>query len=931
MPNSIRQSPCLRRFHRQANGVALVVTLSMLAIVALLAVAFVLTARTEVKSASAYNDQVAAKSLAKMAVDRAVLEIVSQGQGFINSGGELAGGSRYNSPVARRYILNYSTNDFTRIDSCTNDVYVTNYNDVVNSPYHTNGYDFVERDYQRGRALLEPYWIAVRDDKGILRGRFAYIALGGLVDLNAIGNIAGYSSGTFTYTRPADTNFGYGYVGKYSTNPPATFPQVYTRGICVDISLQKFLEKLGYADPAHENRLIHWYKYGANPAMAPPVVPSPTDIVPGQQPGRGNNVFDHNLDGIENNPTEYKVYPVTLPGDAALASLATVQSIEITADGSYDPAYSNLAKYASVGPSADPNLVSPYVGARVNLNAMTNGNAANSSSLSNSVMQLTNVLWNFPQFTNDYTHNLADVTNKLIKIALNLIDFHTTNRYPSVFTNGVGASATVLTGVKATPYLNKVVISNVVGFLSSLATNSATKTIATSHIMRVSTLIASEVWNPYTSFPNTNMIILTNITLRATASSTATLKFFGSPTNQSTNVIGPPILNGFTASIWTNLYRTNTVASGFVTNVFVSSNESVWAANVSLTQIVGFACLVGFTNNVTNLINRIYNLPITNIINYASNSWPNLPPLTLPNTSATNVNTTNWVISLEADDPRMGLLYTNVGGSISLGAMNANCFPTGPNTYTNYPDSGDREGLASFYFKPTNTFPNVGAVVSNYYVSIGDIGYVHRGEPWATIRLQPYTNAQTSAVYPYGDGGLLDYFRTSDLIDVAGRININSDTNGPLGALQSPALFALFSGITNSAYTTADRSIDGSYGDGKITAIINDIGNYRATLTNGTMTYIGQLCAISNLITGLGGTAIPVTEDANREALIRAVANLITTWQGGGTTTVIGWGQVIKGGDTTNSNGVPGQVVAIQATYQTVGGKIQITSYQYIP
>ena len=305
----------------------------------------------------------------------------------------------------------------------------------------------------------------------------------------------------------------------------------------------------------------------------------------------------------------------------------------------------------------------------------------------------------------------------------------------------------------------------------------------------------------------------------------------------------------------------------------------------------------------------------------------------------------------------MSLLYTqsNVSANCNLGAMNATCFPTGPNTYTNYPDTGPREGTDSFFIK-TNVFPTAKAILTNAYVSVGEIGYVHRGEPWATIRLWPYQSlASPTTFYPYGDGGLLDYFRVNELIDVAGRINLNSDTNGPTGINQSPALFALFSGITNSWYTNSSyangtlpgtgRVIDGN-NDDKITAIIRELGDYRAQMTNGVnnytgqdnlLTYVGELCAISNLTTytddrnGTGIQQIPYTDDANREALIRAVANLVTTWQSGGTSTILAWGQVVKGGDTTNSNGVPGQIVKIQATFQTVNGKVQMTSYQYIP
>ncbi|MEI8064378.1 MAG: hypothetical protein WCH84_09970, partial [Verrucomicrobiota bacterium] len=186
----------------------------MLAIVALLAVAFVLTARTEVKSGTAYNDQAAAKSLAKMAVDRALMEIVRQGQGQVISGGETSGGQP--SSPSNSYIYIYSTNDFTRIDNWTNDLYLMNNVLTTDVPYGpAPGFDFVELDGQLGRSMIEPYWIAVRSTNNVLQGQFAYVGTGGLVDLNAIGNIA---SSSHFYNRPADTNFGYGYLGNLKTN-----------------------------------------------------------------------------------------------------------------------------------------------------------------------------------------------------------------------------------------------------------------------------------------------------------------------------------------------------------------------------------------------------------------------------------------------------------------------------------------------------------------------------------------------------------------------------------------------------------------------------------------------------------------------------------------------------------------------------------------
>ena len=216
---------------------------------------------------------------------------------------------------------------------------------------------------------------------------------------------------------------------------------------------------------------------------------------------------------------------------------------------------------------------------------------------------------------------------------------------------------------------------------------------------------------------------------------------------------------------------------------------------------------------------------------------------------------------------------------------------------------------------------------TNAYVSIGEVGYVHRGEPWATLRLQPtWAFSQCAPTPPQvSDSQILEYIRVNDLIDVAGRINVNSDVNGPngtgsgpLGYHQSPAFFALFSGLSNSVY--------GTITDAKITNIIAEIDGYRSSLPGGTMGSIGKICEITNLVTDLNGILIPSTNDAAREEIIRDVANLLSA-RGGGAAQIIGWGQIVKGG--SSSSGVPGCTVVIKATYKNVGGRIKLSSFQY--
>jgi len=920
MFSNIRQ---LNFHRRQTSGVALVVTLTMLAIVALLAIAFVMTARTELKSGSAYSDQVAAKGLAKMAVDRALMEIVRQNAAYIISGAEYSN-VIVGAGVSTNVFLNYFTNnpailgnnDYSCIDNYTNDVNPLYGITTNGATLITNSFDFVERDGVLGRSAIEPYWISVRNAQGILVGRFAFVGMGNAVDINAIGNIAGTGD---TYLRPADTNFGYGYIGALSTN--ALGATNYTRGICADVSLQKFLAKLGYGGagstytPAQAAQRILWFRYGC-PAGSLSTLFSPGTYMAGA--GSISSPIDNNNDGVNNNPSEYTVTPSVVGDDQAIGSLSQLDALPNPI--APDPANGNLADYAFVGPSADPNLVNPYIGARVNLNAMTNGTSA---ILATNVMILTNILAQFPQFTNN-----------LIQLALNLIDFHTTNLYPSVFTNIIVAPLTtnILTGVKATPYLNQILIRYDTSFYRSTNFGGAAVN-KTNYWFTTSVTVSNELWNPYSNyFPDTNNVVITNMAViytNTTAAQPVRVSYvvscsFTSPAPGYTINYSP---------FATNVYKSS--ALGF-SNVLCTGYYSNWVSGLTvpgavvITNIFVQATLFG-TNAVspTNLIQRI-STPVTNIITVP---WPgsgvawNAFPWNAGGAGQTNsAVVTNCYISLEADDPRMGILYNQTAGGpgYALGGQNTTCSPTAPNASTGYPDTGNREGIASFY------------VQTNGYLTVGDIGYVHRGEPWTTIRLQSYSNFVSAVSYPYGDGKLMDYFRVNELIDVAGRININSDTNGVVypgcfngGINQSPALFALFSGITNSAYLSPGNAIDGN-DDTKITAIINDMGAYRAGLTNGNMLYIGQMCALPNLTTDLSGSPIPYTNDAGREALIRAISNLITAWKGGGTTQIIGWGQVVKGGGTGISNGVPGAVVAIQVTFKNVGGRVKLTSYQYL-
>ena len=835
--------------HRKSAGVALVITLTMLAIVALLAIAFVMTARTELKSGSAYNDQVAAKSLAKMGLDRALMEIVRQGASTIVSGQNLM---TNNSTTAI-----YSCSDLTQCDNYTNDVMSV----CPGSP--TTGGDYINLAQLNTHSANEPYWIGVKDANNKLVGRFAYLAYGFPVDINAIGNIAGPGD---TYQRPADTKYGAGYIGQLWTN---TTPN-YTRGVCADVNLQKLLEKLGYAGSgiSAAQRILR-FRYGWDPSTVP--------VAGAYLPG--NNGVDNNNDGYPNNPVEYTVTPSLVGDDQAIGSLSQLDAAPNPI--APDPANTNLAAYVATS-SADPNLTNSVGFARVNLNAMLT---------TNDVPTLINML------------TAAQIPTNREQIAVNLIDFHTSSRYPTVYQ----ANGNTYIGIKPTPYVNQILLTNQV--VTKIVTNVPGPS-PTNFVVDVFVKTFSEVWNPYGTFPDTCMVVVSSTISLISSNNLVPLSFPIITTNYFGSGM-PSFTPSAPAAGLTNGYYLGSNVTTVAQNVLWSTNSTV-AGTMIVTQSVNSVYFYGFTNGIGGTPLLINQIQPTNIATFTF-TWAGPYP-------KTNWNAQNGAFNLEADDPRMNKLYkpTTAAANNSLGAPNTTTWsPNTPNTnaWALFADTGCREGLASLYVK------------TNAYISIGEVGYVHRGEPWATLRLQPTwavslcppTASQSS------DSQILEYIRVNDLIDVAGRINVNSDVNGPngigagpLGYHQSPAFFALFSGLSNPVY--------GTITDAKITNIIAEIDGYRSTLPGGLIGSIGKICNITNLITDLSGNVISSTNDAAREESIRDVANLLSA-RGGGAAQIIGWGQIIKGGSTTS--GIPGVTVVIKATYKNVGGRIKLSSFQY--
>jgi hypothetical protein len=142
--------------------------------------------------------------------------------------------------------------------------------------------------------------------------------------------------------------------------------------------------------------------------------------------------------------------------------------------------------------------------------------------------------------------------------------------------------------------------------------------------------------------------------------------------------------------------------------------------------------------------------------------------------------------------------------------------------------------------------------------SIGELGYIHAGQPFRHIRLQP-----TTVATEIPDWAVLDLFQVPDVTNI-GRLNINSLITSPatnpasarFSAVRSKPLEALLNNVVASPSAVAVNIYSNQ--------LIRHFG-----MTNAYDT-IGEICQVAALTNG-------AANEAARELPIRRIGNLITT------------------------------------------------------
>ncbi len=163
-----------------------------------------------------------------------------------------------------------------------------------------------------------------------------------------------------------------------------------------------------------------------------------------------------------------------------------------------------------------------------------------------------------------------------------------------------------------------------------------------------------------------------------------------------------------------------------------------------------------------------------------------------------------------------------------------------------------------------STFPDF---PTRDYQSVGELGYIHTGLPWRTLSMMP-SSINSSNFIP--DWVVLDLFGITNTA-VAGRININAAVTNlasgtmpyrlkPIQALLTP------SNLVGVATTLATNIFTMNF----TTPLSNRY--YASSFFPNNYTFAGQICEVDTL-TGSSGSGTK----AYREARVRSLANLITT------------------------------------------------------
>jgi hypothetical protein len=502
--------------------------------------------------------------------------------------------------------------------------------------------------------------------------------------------------------------------------------------------------------------------------------------------------------------------------------------------------YSNNQFYVTAH-SLDHN-VTPWGAAQINLNAfpvetVLESPTNNVEALQTAIEEITAMLTD-SVLSNWFGQTFAGKYENPAQIAANIIDFLDTNNIPADSSEDwQDLTPPAWLGLEETPYLNELVVSNTVTI-----TRHATGPLPRRYDFTYRTHTATELWNmypsDYTSPTGSDQIVL-----------------LGRPSVSLTNAAGefvhgfdlpPSITINPPAAIPAGAYQVNTFTEDPV-QTFTDVNAGDGALTITFSSVT----VTGIYRNARGRMDYAL-IP--------------LQPVSIVTPSIASGDSWEGAVvqTAQANDPRVKPVSWNWFAStdpdtITLGAPNA---VLDHSSVTNR-IVGDGDISSHIIVAPDRSKGRLD--------SVGELGYIHTGWPWRTLRLQPQPAQEIAAPRLIPDWTVLDMF-TVFSEPVRGRININSALTNVFGCTSNtlPTRLQPLAALTNAPVGYAGPDL---IAISQLQFVNHPTNNFTGTppLFPDLYTFVGQLCEVTNFVPAT------VSANADREARIRSMANLITT------------------------------------------------------
>ena len=909
---------------RHQRGVALVITLAILAMLLVLMVAFGTLSRTELVASAQYRDYTHSKVLAHQALNRALAEIAQRYS---------ADSTLLNSGISSIYSsIDTNNNTYaTLLTTAIKSNYVTDIeravtNAATSSVYAQAGADNVV-DYATfpGDLNSKAQWIGFKDTNNILIGRIAYVVTSGNLNINAIGSLA-TNAAVPSITMNA-RNAGYSVA---ELNLPAAL-------MAVNSSVWT------YANATNDAETILNYRYNntgsgywPGSSSAPSVPSALTDGLDndgdgvidnasddgGTGPGSLPQLFLTNSDGTARN----MIQPVG--DDRVFQDLKQLHNGAISnsaaSQSRFRTNYNAIQKWFTLQSAV------PVSSNLFNLNDTNTYPNDTHNSQSNFFVALTNHFAKNNLFTNfsaaelattfPYTND-ASINTSIFqtKVAANIVTHFSTNPHP--FNPTIAGQW--YTPEVPVPHINKIAIDIYLKMRKEQTTNAGGNPI-TNIIRQIRYRHMIEIWNPYTNAfdaalypdgvklrwvsPSAN---ITDVTIQGWGNYFLGDIGTGSDSFADILTLAPA---GFTSAIPFNQITNENRFYTYISSVRdwpveITNGPLVGASYAPATYGDVFLCnflignrfaIVDGSLAIDKILDYVYFS--SNGVDFRTNSFfrgfkqTNLMPLTAP-TNETRYLTNRIVFQF--NDIRTKDIKMTCHAILPLNAALANPWLTNVvNSNSIFkPELGEDKSF-SVAGVPQGIAPQTFYVKQQRLLnSIADLGRVHSGLPWKTIDLKPGgTNID-----------ILNYFtvvpNTGSKTYVHGRVSLNSATNAtPIWA----ALFAgmpitLDSGATTNLDILPSGELNPAFPQSKKLGEL--IGANAGTYTN--LAKAASINAFSNLYVAdnavFPSANFNMKSDADQEYMLRHVVNLVGGANQGNFFTIMALGQAL-GGPPVNTN-----------------------------